>query len=244
MMDSENLQVYMVSEMRRKSLMLVAALALMASTGGLLAHLRAHQKLGQPGVKTRPLDEQRLEVLLPEEVADYTSQEKSVDDTTRGTLPKDTSFGQRLYQAPDGFRARINVVLMGSDRTSLHKPQFCVRGQGWRIDSSQKDVVRMTRPRAYDLPVTELRLSEEKPGTYDGLHGVYVYWFVADGEYTREHWQRMWWMARDLMRTGVLQRWAYINYFAPCLPGQEQATFERIKKLIAATAPDFQLTPK
>jgi hypothetical protein len=54
----------------------------------------------------------------------------------------------------------------------------------------------------------------------------------------------MWWMARDLMKTGVLQRWAYINYFAPCLPGQEQATFERIKKMIAASAPQFQLTPR
>jgi hypothetical protein len=40
-----------------------------------------------------------------------------------------------------------------------------------------------------------------------------------------------------------LQRWAYISYFSPCLPGQEGPTFERVKKLIAASVPEFQLTP-
>jgi hypothetical protein len=43
---------------------------------------------------------------------------------------------------------------------------------------------------------------------------------------------------------GILQRWAYISYFAPCLPGQEEATFDRMKKLIAASVPEYQLPPK
>jgi hypothetical protein len=54
----------------------------------------------------------------------------------------------------------------------------------------------------------------------------------------------MWWMARDLLRTGVLQRWAMISYFAVCAPGQEAATFERLKELIRASAPDVQLVPR
>jgi len=51
-------------------------------------------------------------------------------------------------------------------------------------------------------------------------------------------------MARELLTTGVLQRWAYVTYFAVCLPGQEQATFERLEKIIASSVPEFQLTPK
>ena len=54
----------------------------------------------------------------------------------------------------------------------------------------------------------------------------------------------MWWMARDLVRTGVLQRWAYVSYLAICDPGYEQETFERTKKLIADTVPGYQLYPK
>jgi hypothetical protein len=53
----------------------------------------------------------------------------------------------------------------------------------------------------------------------------------------------MWWMAKDMMLTGVLQRWAYVTYFAVCAPGEEDATFERMKKMIAASVPEFQLTP-
>jgi hypothetical protein len=72
---------------------------------------------------------------------------------------------------------------------------------------------------------------------------VYVYWFVADNQLTAQHNQRMWWMARDVIRTGVLQRWAYISYLAFCPPGAENAAFERVKKLIVASVPEFQLTP-
>jgi hypothetical protein len=95
--------------------------------------------------------------------------------------------------------------------------------------------------------VTKFVASKEV--TVDGqaitARGVYVLWFVADDdEYTARHWQRMWWMARDLMRTGVLQRWASIGYLAQCAPGQEDATFERLKKFIVASAPEFQLVPR
>ena len=53
----------------------------------------------------------------------------------------------------------------------------------------------------------------------------------------------MWWMARDLICTGVLQRWAYISYFALCPPGEEEATFEQMKALIARSMPEFQPAP-
>ena len=93
--------------------------------------MRAHQKLGQPGVKTSPIPGSlRLQVDLPERVQDYTSQAIEVDKTTLGWLPADTSFGQRLYHAPDGFEAAVNVVLMGSDRTSLHRDGILPGGAG------------------------------------------------------------------------------------------------------------------
>jgi hypothetical protein len=66
---------------------------------------------------------------------------------------------------------------------------------------------------------------------------------VADGEQTPDHLQFMKWLARDLLRTGVLQRWTYVSYFAYCVPGQEDATFEKMKSLIAHSVPEFQLPP-
>jgi hypothetical protein len=73
---------------------------------------------------------------------------------------------------------------------------------------------------------------------------LYVFWFVADNEQTVDHWQRIWWLARDLFHTGVLQRWAYVSYSSLCDPGNEDANFERVKRLIAASVPEFQVPPE
>jgi hypothetical protein len=54
----------------------------------------------------------------------------------------------------------------------------------------------------------------------------------------------LWRVPRDLLLNGILERWAYISYFSACEPGQEDATFERMKKLIAASVPEFQLVPR
>ena len=236
---------------RQKWIFAAVGLFLIAATAGALAHLKANQKLGQPGVKTRPLAESRnLEVLLPEQVLDYTSEPVAEDKIVLDKLPKDTSYGQRRYTAPDGSWAVVNVVLMGSDRTSIHKPQFCLEGAGWRIDSaaSSRETVRVNRPFSYDLPVMRLVSTKEVQvnGQTVRARGVYVYWYVADNAISGEPagFERMWWMARELLRTGELQRWAYVSCFSVCWPGQEEATFERMKKLIAASVPEFQLTPR
>src|SRR5208283_3111935 len=136
---------------RQKWIILVAALVMMAGALTLLAQVRAHQKLGRPGVKTRPLpDSIRLQIELPERVLDYTSKPLPVEKFVLDFLPPDTSFGQRRYAAPDDFWIQMNAVLMGTDRTSLHKPQFCLVGMGLRVDdvlsSEEKIPIQGLRP--------------------------------------------------------------------------------------------------
>jgi hypothetical protein len=234
---------------KQKWIMLVVALVLIGGTAGLLAQLRAHQRLGAPGVKTEPLDDPvRVQVVLPERVLNYTSKFVEVEELTRKTLPADTSFGQRRYEAPDGFSLSLNVVLMGRDRTSMHKPQFCLTGAGWNIDqaASKEDAVSIERPHPYKLPVVKLLSSRqvEQNGRVETYKGIYVYWFVADGAMSASvtGFERMWWMMSHMARTGELQRWAYISCFAVCRPGQEDAVYSRMKEFMTAAVPEFQLT--
>jgi len=227
--------------------MFLVALVLIASAAGLLARLKANQKLGEPGVKTRPLPgSSNLVVVLPERALDFSSEPIEEDKLVTDGLPSDTSFGKRLYTAPDGFQTLVNVVLMGSDRTSIHKPQFCLTGAGWTIEKTELAGAPVNRPYAYELPVMKLTMFKESVvnGQRVRASGVYVYWFVAEDAMTARHWQRMWWMARNLLQTGVLQRWAYVTCFSVCPPGQEEATFNRIRQFIAAAVPAFQLTPR
>ena len=224
-----------------KIILLLVALALMGGGAGVLFRMKTNQKLGSPGVKTEPLAGGRnLHVLLPERVLDYGSEEIQQEGIVTNTLPADTSYGQRRYIHQENANdwLQLTVVLMGTDRTSIHKPQFCLEGAGWKIDNaaSQETKIPMERPQPYELPVincsprARFRTPSGQPVT---LRGLYVYWFVADdalsGDMSGK--ERMWWMAKHLLQTGVLQRWAYVSCFAVCLPGQEEATFERIKTI-------------
>ena len=235
---------------KQKLILFAVALGLIAGGGALLNHLHKNQKLGAPGVRTEPIaGSENLHVVLPALVLDYTSEEIPIQSIVTNVLPRDTSFGQRLYTAADGFQIALNVVLMKSDRSSLHKPQICLEGNGWRIDQSLKtdERVPMQKPYPYDLPVAKLTASSANPnGQGPTPHGLYVYYYVADNALSAGTYgvERMWLMARDMLRTGTLQRWAYVSYFAVCPPGQEEAAFERMKKFIAVAAPEFQLTPR
>jgi len=232
-----------------KPLLFVTVLALIGATAGMLAHAKTSQKLGLPGVRTSPLPGSRnLEVLLPDNVPGYQSQALPQAAVVTNMLPPDTSFGQRAYRGEDGFRSLLNVVLMGSSRSSIHKPQICLTGQGWTINDAASHVeqVPMTRPFPYELPVMRLEASREVQLNGQSVleKGIYVYWFVDAERYTAEHAHRMLWMAHDMVFKNELDRWAYVAFFSVCAPGQEQATFDRMKRLIIATVPEFQLVPR
>jgi len=234
---------------RRQWLAALAAVALMLGAAGVLARLKAAQRLGAPGIKTSPIPgSTRLNILLPEDVLGYVSEPVETPEEVLTALPPDTSFGQRRYRAADGFETALNVVLMGGDRTSIHKPQFCLTGAGWHIDQTSRQRVRIYRPQPYDLPVVKIVASREAAvaGQTQTWRGVYVYWFVCDGAISGEPsgFERMWWMARELLRTGVLQRWAYVTCFSVCPPGREEETFKRMQRFIALAVPEFQLVPK
>ena len=235
---------------RPKIILAAVVLLLMAATAATLIHMKAHQRLGLPGVKTRPqADAKNLEILLPEKLPGYSSEILTNAEAVFNLLPPDTSIRARGYTGDDGFWAQVTVVLMGSDRSSIHKPQICLTGQGWVINNSASDVenIHLDRPFPYDLPVNKLIAGKQitdANGQVQNYSGVYVYWYVDATHLTASQWRRMaWWMPRDLLLNGVLERWAYISYFSACVPGQEQATFERMKKFIAQSVPEYQLVP-
>ena len=231
---------------RREKFLLVVVLGIIAGTAAGLQYLKSHQRLGEPGVKSSPIaDSLRRNIELPRDVPGYEAESPEVDETVIGALPDDTSLAQMIYKDAVGQQVMVMVVMMGADRTSIHKPQFCLTGQGWAIDESRskRETVRLERPVSFDLPVMKLVASRtvESNGQKNTMSGIYVYWFVAKDAYTADHWARMWWMAEHLVKRGELQRWAYISFFMPCAPGQEEAAFGRIKKLMQLTVPEFQL---
>jgi len=232
---------------KQKWIPLVVALALMAGTAGVLVRLKNHPRLGQPGIKAEPIPgEVMMKIDLPDHVLDFASTNMPEPEQVLGYLPKDSSFAERIYTAPDGYWIQATIVLMGADRTSIHNADFCLRGNGLNPDEKRIVNIPIGGATPYQLPVSVWKVSGDIPqpdGRKVKINGVYVFWFVADNQQTPDHFQMMKRLAVNLLRTGVMQRWAYVSYLSVCEPGREDATFERMEKLIAASVPEFQLPP-
>ena len=219
---------------------------MIVGTAALLAAVP--QKLGRPGVKAAEVPgSARMEIYLPEHVLGFASTNRELDAKSMEMLPADTSVGEKVYFKPGKMPFVSSVVLMGTDRTSIHKAEYCLQGQGLHIDGITKETIRMTQPQAYDLPVIKLVASGSQmiDGKTITKKCVYVYWYVADGALSndRSGMERMWAMTQKLLFTGVLQRWAYVRFYAFCDPGQEDATYDEIKRIVGEAVPQFQLTP-
>ena len=248
--------------MNRRSLLIsISAAAIIVATAWFLTGWGKRQRLGQPGLRVvaSPIYGTEISrtatntflvgsnsIYLPERVMDYESYPNPITKQVWDWLPKDTTYGQRTYRDTNGFQIYATAVLMRTDRTTIHQPQYCLTGQGWRTVTEEQTAIAMQRPVPYELPVTKMNLKR----TYRAPDGqereaaaVLVYWFVADDQLTADHRQRMWWMARDLLRSGVLQRWAYVLQFSICEPGREETTFARLSEFIRASVPEYQLVP-
>ncbi len=232
----------------QKLVMMVVALVMMAGTAGALTWLRANQKLGTPGIKATAIPGQvKMDITLPERVLNFTSTNLPEPKEVLGYLPADTSYAERVYFKPDGSWIQSTAILMGTDRTSIHRPEYCMPGQGWNIDDKKIVSIPIQDNPPYQLEAAQWNVSrviKQPDGQEVKQYGLYVFWYVANNEQTANHDKMLEWMTLDLFRTGALQRWAYISYFSLCAPGQEDARFEQMKRLITVQVPEFELPPK
>jgi hypothetical protein len=236
-----------MNESRKKWILFVAALALMAGAAGALTHLKSIQRLGPAGLKAVAVPGSvTMKIELPARVLDFDSTNVPTSDVVLGYLPKDTSYAQRHYFTTNGEWAVANIVLMGADRTSIHRPDYCLPGQGWQIRERESVKLPIGGARPYELPVGKWKLSIEHQapdGSSQSVSGLYVFWFVTENRVTDSFPEVMRSMLFHLIRHGELQRWAYVSYFTACPPGGEDAAYERLKALIVASVPEFQLPP-
>jgi hypothetical protein len=225
--------------------------ALIAATAGLCQFMTGDRKLGNPGVKVVSIPSfdpegrivRKQSVDLPERVIGFDSKADTISEIELQTLPADTLFGRRTYRSSGNFYVTTSVVLMGEDSRSIHKPEICLPSQGWSV-TEQATIIRMKEPVPYDLPVMKVIGSKDvttKSGKTQTVKTVFVYWFVADKQITADHLTRMWRMGKEMLKSGTLQRWAYIACIAHCYPGQEEETYKRVEDFIISAVPEFQL---
>ncbi len=136
----------------------------------------------------------------------------SMSKAERDLLPPDTLLLKKRYTAPGGAVLFASVVMSGRERSSIHRPQLCLVGQGNEIVKSTVVPVALDGRRELDVMVLDMLRRWRAP---DGRQGeqpsYYAYWFVGKGRETPHNLQRMIWMATDRIFYNTSHRWAYIS---------------------------------
>lgn len=236
----------------------VAALIVAAAAGEavFLRQLATRPATGRAGVALAP--DGKDPVALPEFLGiEWTGRTQPVSAVEREVLPADTGYSRRLYfsHRDPAKQVFLSIVLSGRDRTSIHRPELCLVGQGWTIAGTETRTFRY--PGGQDaagaggaagtgggtmFPVTLLRVRREVP-TARGpavVPQLVAYWFVNADTVVASHWGRMWHDATNRVLRGRVDRWAYVLAQTDAGDG-EAAALARIQAVLDGTLPAFQL---
>lgn len=127
-----------------------------------------------------------------------------------GVLPKDTEFIKSAFTNEAGNRMFTSIVLSGQDRSSIHRPQRCLKGQGNSIVDERFIDVPMEGRKSLQVAVIEIERMRNTADGHQQYHGYYAYWFVGQDRETASHYSRMFWLGWDRVVRSVSHRWAYI----------------------------------
>lgn len=158
-----------------------------------------------------------LELNLPRNIVGYNVVEREPTAEELHWLPSDTGILKKEY-IPQYYKTEsevweksitVSLILSGSDQRSLHRPEVCLDGQGWKIKESftKKCVIN-----GKDLDVKVLRLSRKhqgKNGEIFELGAYYVYWWVGHEVTTAETFMRALISAQKNIFENKNIRWGY-----------------------------------
>lgn len=218
--------------------------ALAVGEAAFLAHRAAQPPLERAGVRLA------ADGLNPAELptfvgADWMGHRVEPSAVERSILPPDTGFSRKLYvnlEAPE-VQVLLSIVLSGRDRTSIHRPELCLVGQGWSIDSSQ--VHHFDDPAGtsggWDATLLHVR-REGGVGGQKPQPALVAYWFVGGDRVVASQGARMLFDAWNRLAHGRADRWAYVLLQTRSDDGDD-AAIGRMRAVLEATKPAFQPGP-
>lgn len=231
---------------RYKGVVGVAAVTVVAAAAAAWATTRLDAVQVSPRTGVRLAANGIDPVALPAMIGlDWAGQAAAVTAVEREVLPPDTGYSRRMYVSlrDRAQQVFLSIVLSGRDRTSIHRPELCLVGQGWTIRGSTRRSFRVP-PAAGggELPVTVLRIDREVAGPAGEaltVPALLAYWFVGADRTVATHWERQFHTSLDRLRHFQAHRWAYVVVQTHALDG-EAAALARMQEVLDGTLPAFQ----
>ncbi|MFV0338862.1 MAG: exosortase-associated EpsI family protein [Chthoniobacterales bacterium] len=184
---------------------------------------------------------------LPYRLLGMFGQDGEVSEGERVILPKDTEFAKRSYSDMAGNTVNCQIVLAGTDRRSIHRPEICLPAQGWTMKASQPVEIDLKNGGETKVTMLDLvRKVEVGPGEFKELPMVFMYWFVAKNYSTNDNMTRILKTNFDMLFYNKMNRWAYVIVSAPVLKGftpggkDKAETIEMLKQAVQEVVPAIQ----
>jgi hypothetical protein len=168
-----------------------------------------------------------------------------VSEVEHEVLPADTGYSRKNYVAVADLKRQVfvSVVLSGRDRTSIHRPELCLVGQGWTITerlrhefSSEGTVVPMTL-----LHIEHA--ARDLQGAPTQAHAILAYFFAGGDALEPTHAGMLWRDAYDRVRHLRADRWAYVVVQTMVVNGDEGAALTRMQEVVAGVWPALRTSP-
>jgi hypothetical protein len=163
-------------------------------------------------------------------------------------LPTDTEYARKNYVDFGSHNIFLSIVLNGlNEQFSLHDPEVCLVGQGWRIDKQEDVSLRLAS--GHDLVVRSLLIHTQslgKNGENQSIEGLYMYWLVAENMTTPSHRMRDLLSSWDCFLHYRSPRWAYVIVISPITQSMrvdglnEAQTRKMLQEFIGQVAPVIQ----
>jgi EpsI family protein len=205
-----------------------------------LAHITGARQRGLAGVRLDATGHNPVE--LPAFLGtEWIGRRAEVSAVERAILPADTGFSRRSYVLLEhpAHAVFVSIVLSGRDRTSIHRPELCLVGQGWTIADGGSHAFQQPADPTAPVVASLLRAQRIDPVSKRNLSALMAYWFVSADAVVATHWQRFWHDAWNRIRHGRADRWAYVLVQADSDDG-ETAALARMQTVLSATLPVFQ----
>lgn len=200
--------------------------------------------------KSEEMKPSRLARDLPMEFGSMRGKSTSVTGEELKILAKDTEFERARYvnvDYPSRPAVEVSVVFSGKDlNNSIHRPERCLKAQGWNFEVERKVLVKGAMPDGSDMPFREIvcvKPVKLEDGREITVKRVQYYTFFGHTVVVEGHYGRTMQDMKDRLFKGYDQQWAYATFSLPVTqvyadqglmrPGQKAYTLEESEAILA-----------
>lgn len=152
-------------------------------------------------------------------------------------LPEDVQILRRRYEGSNGDHFDVTLLLSGHDRSSIHRAELCLVGQGHKIVKQRTVTVPLDEGRPLDVMVLDLLSGSRGPGS---PRAHLAYWFEDSVHRTPHHAWRVFWIAWDSVVHGKSRRWAYVTVTSFNGPRSREDDIEHLRSFLAKLYPHLR----